>query len=310
MNKLRRSVVLLLVLALGTSCREKERADSIGEPNSVKAESSDGYTRLPSSATTQTNNLLPPSDRALRNIVQELKERASKGDALASCRLAAEYDYCEGFVARLSKLNETLENQRSISAESGNKSSDAIVALEANAKELLSQADRCEGVVMPSPAERISYWRDSAQRGHVPSMVMYASGRVFYPSDTLSHLEELGIYKTEALSMATQAAQAGSMEALQALAAAYSPREYNVIGSSNLLGQVVTPNPVEALTLYYFLRLSLNELSSEGSSVVLADVERKISQLEKDLSAQSLRSAADEASRRRQSWRAPKKNLR
>lgn len=245
---------------------------------------------------------LPPESVALREVMAELERRASLGDARASCRVAAEYDNCAALHEQLMSIDATLKGGRSKSAQDQRQiTKTAVGELESVAGLLLEKADHCEGISVPNPGRRIEHWRNAATGGHIPSMVMYSTGRVFRTKDTLDNLDQLRRYKNEALQFATRAAAAGSGEAILALAVAYTPRGSDMVGS-NLLAQALAPNPEEALTLYYLLQSSLETDTSADATTFRRNIEKRIHRLVDDLPQDSVVRADREASRRRRSW--------
>lgn len=227
---------------------------------------------------------LPPEDVPLARTIDELEARAAEGDARASCRLAAEYEYCDTVRQQLGSMEETLASSRAQAYSAGEA---GIVGLHADV--ILEKARHCENVVIPPPEQRIRYWRRAAISGHLPSLVAYSLGWVFKPRHTLDTLDALEIYKAEALPLAMRAAEAGSIDAILALAFAYSPDEHNTFGLDTLLAQAVQPDAQEALTLYYYLDNALGENPSEGAKPMREEIKRKIERLSKGLPSRQCR---------------------
>ena len=78
-------------------------------------------------------------------------------------------------------------------------------------------------------------------------MTMYATGNAFQSRNSLSHLQDLEVYRHEAESLARRAALAGDIEALLALSMAYAPQHAQTHPS--LLAQATGADPVEELSM-------------------------------------------------------------
>lgn len=246
----------------------------------------------------EVGSSLPDENLPLKSIVDDLKLRAAKGEAQASCRLAAEYDYCAFQHQQLRKISKAWEN---IEIRDPDQSQKASLWLITSLSDLaLKKADHCEDVEIPESGRRIDYWREAALKGHVSSMVAYSTGRVFHPRNTLTNLPQLETYKHEALRLAKKAALAGNLDAVFALAVAYTPDESDTFGR-DLLAQVVRPDAKEALTLLYIIDGFLKTKQEPALVPLEKQVQTRIDRLITDLPQHDVRNALREATNRPQS---------
>ncbi|WP_155944720.1 hypothetical protein [Pseudoxanthomonas sp. Root630] len=207
---------------------------------------------------------LPPLDQPLRDILPELKRRADAGEAAASCRLAAELDFCAQIRMRLASTAEMLRDGSESSVRFGQIDPNATrqeqqrqseQALVAHSERLLEESAHCESVPASTPAQRVQYWRSAALGGNPMALRMYASGNAFRQENLLDQLEALRLYRGEAESMALRAAQSGDRMMVMALGHAYSPN--NREQRRSLLSQAVKPDGARALAFYLHAQAQL-----------------------------------------------------
>ena len=199
---------------------------------------------------------LPALETPLRQSIEDLRERAAQGDALAACRIAAEYEWCERSRQRQTMSARRLEALRTTPPQAAPDAARASRRLE-QATRFAAEAEQayrlhCEGAPVLGAAERAGYWRQAALQGHLPSMRHYANGNAFRFDDILDALPELTRYRAEAESMALRAANAGDMAMTYALAMGYAAGADG--GRRSFLAQAVQPDEARALVL--FRRLS------------------------------------------------------
>jgi hypothetical protein len=288
-------MVVIVACASSVGCRPA--AEDPAAPTLSEGKSQSGMGNAERSVQRSISlDSLPPEEVPLREAIRDLERRAAQGDAQASCRLAAEYNYCEAAKVNLGKFERQLsdiEKAKNVLS----RENVAFIALDADA--VTRQVEHCAGVAIPSHAQRFKYLRDAALRGHLPSLVEYSLGRF---SGRLTILDELKVYRNEAVPLAERAARAGSARALLALAAAYSPPGYEAV-ISGMFREIVEPDPVEALTLYYHLRNSLESDPSMDARRMREEADKAIAQLLKEVSSEKAISAAEEARRRRAAWK-------
>ena len=232
---------------------------------------------------------LPSEKEPLRLVLAQLQQRAAAGDAPAACRLGAEYQYC-------GSVQQEVESMAQAKKAAGERSA----FLNTLAAHLDAKVAHCSGVDLPSPSQRVAYWRQAAMRGHVPSIVHYASGRAFGLNETLELLPELAIYREQAPRLIQQAAQAGSADAILVLARAYSPRRIDFGGS--LLAQLIKPDAKQALIYLYLARAAVTGQDPD-SKAQLVDIDREIAAHKALLSEHAQAEALQDAERRKAEWR-------
>ena len=194
---------------------------------------------------------LPALDVPLRQSVGALRERAAQGDALAACRIAAEYEWCERVRQRRVVSARQVEMMRNAPPRSSRNEATARRFEQATrfaAESDLEYRRHCEGAPVLGAAQRANYWRQAALQGHLPSMRHYANGNAFRFDDMLDALPELARYRTEAESMALRAANAGDIAMTYALAMGYAAGAEG--GRRSFLAQAVRPDEAKALVLF------------------------------------------------------------
>ena len=194
---------------------------------------------------------LPALDVPLRQSVEDLQERAAHGDALAACRIAAEYEWCERSRQRRAMSTRQLDALRNMPPRPSR--DEALARRLERATRFAAETDReyrahCDGAPALGAAQRANYWRQAALQGHLPSMRHYANGNAFRFDDMLDALPELARYRTEAESMAMRAANAGDMGMTYALAMGYAAGAEG--GRRSFLAQAVRPDEARALVLF------------------------------------------------------------
>ena len=240
---------------------------------------------------------LPDATLPLRRSVDDLERAVRDGSARAACRLAAEYTACANLEFRTNQIDNFM-------TATGKRTEGSLgsIKLPGNSRELLIDAEHCKGIPTPSPAKIISLWRTAALRGHLPSMVHYATGGAFDNRVLLESLDALALYKTEAPELAANAAASGDAHAILALAAAYSPYTHDILPS--MLSQTVEPDLIRSLSLYIYF-LDAADISSTPGSEAHEFVSRKIAQLERMSSLSQQARARAEAMRLRSEWVRP-----
>lgn len=209
---------------------------------------------------------LPPLAPPLRDTLPELKRRADAGEAAASCRLAAELDFCAQIRMRLASAADMLRDGNDASVRHGQIDPNATPqeqeeqrqseqALVARSERLLEESAHCEGVPASTPVQRLQYWRSAALGGNPMALRMYASGNAFRQESVLDQLDALRVYRSEAESLALRAAQSGDRTMVMALGHAYSPN--NREQRRSLLAQAVKPDGARALAFFLHAQTQL-----------------------------------------------------
>jgi hypothetical protein len=255
---------------------------------------------------------LPDDGTPLRLVYDSLKQRAGSGDARAACRLAAELERCERVRTQLAQFDDQLDQWPGTEEiVPGNPQGTARRRealnrmLATRGQQLLQESEQCDGAPYVSPAERANLWRAAALGGSLPALTQYAVGNAFRTRDTLQVLPQLQVYRNEAEALALQAAQRGSLKAMLALAAAYSPNRDT--GRRTYLAQVVSPDAGKSLALYLQAQQAF---SSQGESAGTppmrqAFVNRSIDALRKAMDADQIAQAQAQAARWQQDWTTP-----
>lgn len=208
-----------------------------------------------------------------------LVARSRDGDARATCQLATELDFCAGSAENARYLLDAQERMGKLDASVYGRDS-ALATISEVAR---MRNEYCQDVPRATPSERIHYWRLAAERGHLPSVLHYASGRAFQPSETLLLLDELARFRTDALPMMQRAAQSGSYQAALMLARAYEPVSPPDVPP--LLKQVIPrPEPARSLA-YYLLAEQLAGKRSELPKDVIARLQNDVKRLRDELPA-------------------------
>ncbi|NYZ61857.1 hypothetical protein [Luteimonas deserti] len=200
---------------------------------------------------------LPDAGQPLRLIHEQLRSRATSGDARAACRLAAEFERCDGMREQHRGLQVFIEGHDATLARSDLAEPLRVrlvaehAAQRARSEELGAALARCEGAPTLSAEARARLWRQAALAGHLPSMRHYASGNAFRHNDLLDALPALQDYRREAEAIAIRAAAHGDIETMRALAVAYSDSGDGRFRT--FLAQVVVPDLGHALAWYRLL---------------------------------------------------------
>lgn len=269
----------------------KPRAEQSDEAARREPPAPASQLRIPSPAPTTS---LPATEVPLAHIVDDLKRRASQGEAAAGCRLAAEYLYCSQLPHRKAELDYWLGQRRSAldSLESPEMKQAAIETIEREGKlredHLREIEDHCEGVEIAAGTELVLLWRSAAMAGNPSAMKQYASGNAFRLGNILEVLPALNTYKREAESIAILAAQRGDMDMLLSLAAAYYPIQSEL---RPLMAQAVRQDGARALALYRQIEQALAQ-SGNASEQVAVEVRERIRHLQEQLPREDIVRAA------------------
>lgn len=245
------AVTLILLTACSrTGPAASDPAQPVGPNDSPPVEAG------PSVATSPVTDGLPPRGTTLQQMIPALRVRIAQGDAVASCQLAREFDFCAGAEEKAQYLSR-IETQRKTPRSSSDET-DAASTLTDLAK---IRAEYCVGVSAISPAERIGLWRQAALKGHVSSMLQYGSGLAFGYNQILATVDELRAYKNEGPKLVERVAQNGGFQANLMLARAYAP-QLTAPDRVPLLRQAVTKSSATSLA-YYNIAKDLRSVTAE-----------------------------------------------
>ncbi|WP_152566234.1 hypothetical protein [Lysobacter antibioticus] len=195
-------------------------------------------------------------------MIPALRERIAKGDAVASCQLAREFDFCEGAEDKAEYLSRIDTHRKTPPSPDRTDPASTLTDL---AK---IRAEYCVGVSTISPAERIGLWRQAALKGHVSSMLQYGSGLAFGYNQTLATVDELRTYKSEGPELVERVAQKGGFQANLMLARAYAPH-LTAPDRMPLLRQAVAKSASTSLA-YYKIAKELRSTTTETAPTDLA----------------------------------------
>lgn len=254
---------------------------------------------------------LPALGTPLRLGFEELKRRADAGEPLAACRLAAEFARCEVFQEQVALADDKQrrELRRIEGLQDATQRQRMRAALEdtadREADRLARESEHCDGVPRFDQAARAGYWRRAALGGHLPSMRHYAVGNAFRWREMLGALPALTVYRAEAERIARQAAAAGDVPTLLALAASYSPLPRNA-ASGHFLAQVLRRDGRESLALYRQLRSAIASSTMPNREMMSREIDGIIGELEAGMPPAERAAAEQLAQRRTREWAAPR----
>ncbi len=315
------AVLLVAVLAMGAALHWRFDQMAPGMRAGISPAASQRPVEVPASATSSVSQRyphpgpgpeparaapLPSRDIPFHLVVDDLKRRAAKGEAAAGCRLAAEYLHCSQMPERRDAMDRWLgESDKARAFWEANNDTEAAARFDDVMAErqqtLAALAAHCQGVVVPTSAEMVGLWRDSAVAGNPAALKQYASGNAFRWNTLLEALPELTRYRQEAGRMATIAAERGDFDMLLSLAAAYHPQPQ---GGRSLLTQALQPDEARSLALY---RRVESVLADDGSrqKPLGRQVRERIERLEMRLSQAELMRADAIARSELAAWRTP-----
>ncbi|MGO1001890.1 hypothetical protein [Lysobacter sp. CA196] len=212
-------------------------------------------------------------------MIPALRTRIAQGDAVASCQLAREFDFCAGAEDKAQYLSRIEAQRKTPPSSDGADPASTLTDL------ARIRAEYCVGVSTISPAERVGLWRQAALKGHVSSMLQYGSGLAFGYNQTLATVDELRAYKGEGPKLLERVAQNGGFQANLMLARAYAP-QLTAPDRVPLLRQAVTKSSSTSLA-YYKIAKELRSATAETAPTHLA-LETEMKPLAWSMSPQEL----------------------
>jgi hypothetical protein len=177
--------------------------------------------REPVRPRTETGKPLPPPGTPIAQIVDSLKTRADAGDSRAACRLAVELLRCQHL--EQSKAFETADGlplDVSMARRGALDAADRMAEMEIRKIQLGQQ---CQAVEPALIAKAAHYLASAARAGEPEAMLRYATGEHHGVLGELGFIRDPDFerWRRDAPGMLLRAAQAGRVDAANALATAY-----------------------------------------------------------------------------------------
>lgn len=238
-----------------------------------------------------------PRGNNLQDTIKELRARAQRGDARAACQLAAELDFCADAESRMNSLSRAIAVMKVIPGDHPTKQG----SLDELHNSIIESKQYC-AAIDNSPQERIANWRLAASRGHVPSMLQYASGAVFGRNDMLSTLDELKSYRDIAPSLMERAAATGNLDAHLMLARAYAPN-WSGPDTTALFRQTVSNKSAAKALAHFLIAQQLVNVGGEAVAHEARMVEREIAMIKASMAPAEIAGAEQKARELRLSMR-------
>ncbi len=190
---------------------------------------------------------LPAVDAPLAPHLDELRRRASAGDARAACRLAMQLNACAWLPSReiFEERRTTANAAMGIRQREGQDDERAQLAL---------LRRTCAGVQPFDATEAFRWQQQAAMAGNRESLYRAAALPVLHPEEILEHVAEWSLWRDRALVFLERSLALGDPRAVETLAELYSPGQYSP------RPKVVERDPVRAYT-YTRLRTRIAEAS-------------------------------------------------
>lgn len=202
---------------------------------------------------------LPPDDRPLTEVFDELSERARKGDQDAACRLAWDLETCAG-LEELAQVESTLVDWAAQERPGSTDESRAARRAATMASRLARARKVCAGLDASQTALAPAMMRRAAELGEPRSMARYALNPRFDRLRPLDQVDALHAYRNEASVFLERAVDAGDPLALFGLYQALV-RGAIVTRSGTL---PIDADPVRALELGLVLRTFADAATIRG----------------------------------------------
>ena len=257
-------IILLLVVTALVWAWKQERSS---EHNNAFASGTDRNSRSegPSAAassnptgTNRTASLyLPSLDMPVAAMFDDLKRRADRGDARASCRLAVELINCN----QLESLAQMGYMQNSESAEKSLTESGLLMAANSVATQQIRQlesAKRCDGISEDQRRLAGNYLLQAASAGIPEAMIRYAEGQSVTDGNSMfGLLQDKGFdqWRSNAVALLEKALRHGEPAAVFVLYVANSD-------NNSPIGGLIADDPVKA----YSYRLLMNRLRGKSDT--------------------------------------------
>jgi hypothetical protein len=159
---------------------------------------------------------LPPADRPLAKVFDELAQRAREGDRDAACRLAWDLETCAG-LDELTQVESTLVDWAAQERSGSPDESRAARRVAALSARLARARSVCAGLKASQTALASSMMRRAAELGEPRSMARYALYPRFDPQRPLDEVDAMLAYREDAPGFLVRAVDAGDPLALAGL---------------------------------------------------------------------------------------------
>ena len=241
------TILLLAVAALAWKCVRDpraayDRASAIGTGGSTKPEDP-GAAAGSTGANPANAAPLPPLHTPLAAIFDDLKRRADRGDARASCRLAVELIDC----GQLESLAQAGYLENSKSAEKDLEHSGMLAAANSVANHQvrhLESMKRCAGIGRDQRELAADYLLQAANAGIPEAMIRYAEGQGIATGNSMfGALRSRGFdqWRRNAVDLLQNALERGEPAAVFVLYSAHSD-------DNSLIGGLIADDPVKVHT--------------------------------------------------------------
>lgn len=202
---------------------------------------------------------LPPPGTPLKDIYADLASRARSGDRAASVRLFHDTAKCQYAQVLRHRLSLTVPTILRVTAPSTLKPSTLDSAEAVNSMLDVYQTDMdwlnkiepmCEGLDDEEAQSSINWMQLSAEQGDHDSIDCYLDLDFVHSGNVIQHLQWLSDFQQVAPAMASRAIGDGDWKVAAQLQLAYDGN-----GMTNWLGEIVTPDPIQAYRYAYLLTL-------------------------------------------------------
>lgn len=200
---------------------------------------------------------LPALDMPVAAMFNELKQRADRGDALASCRLAVELIECNQATqfAGITAMQNTATAEHDLAAAGMEEAANHIAAMQL---QQLESEKRCAGISESQRAMAGTYLALAAKAGVGEAMIRYAEGQgLGTGNSTFGMLRDPGFdqWRRDAPQFLHKALENGEPSAAVILMVAYSD-------DNSLIGGLVADDPVQ----FYSYRTLMDRLRGRPPS--------------------------------------------
>lgn len=220
---------------------------------------------------------LPPTDRPLADVFDELAERARQGDRHAACRLAWDLETCAD-LPRLVEIESTLVEWAAQERPASPAESRAAHRISAFSSRLARAQKVCAGLDASRTAQAMSMMRRAAELGDARSMARYALYPRFDPSRPLEQVDAMVAYRTDAPAFLERAVAAGDPIALFGL--------YHALARGEIMTRhgalPIDADPVRALELGLVLRTFADAETVAGIDQRIAEILPRLSAAQRD----------------------------
>lgn len=164
---------------------------------------------------------LPPIGVPLKDVLNDLKQRAADGDARAACRLSSDLSKCR-FLPRIREMLST-EITSAARAVAGSTEVARATRAATQLSALRERSERvCSGITDETSRDAWRFLLQAANRGHVDSMLRFSIQPPLNEQNFAYDLEGWNAYKENALPLLERAAASGSTLAVYHLFRAYA----------------------------------------------------------------------------------------